>query len=533
RAFDLLMETPGGGRLMATVAVGFVLFALLSATARYGERLLSERLGQQHVHRVRLALWDHLQRLPSTRVTGQRRGATVLRFLGDLTALKVWVSRGLASSVVAALTLVGGIAAMSTMSWRLASCLLLIVALTIALQAKWHRVVVRRLRELRRQRSRLATDVVERIACLAVIQTTNQGRRERRRIRSRSEALVRASEQAASASGVLLGGGELFAIVGIGAVLVLGATQMAAGALTPGGMVASLLLARHLGRPVRRLGRTHEQWLRAGVARRKLQQFLALDPLAEPARAVSLKKGGGAIRLSRLAAGPALRRISVRAGVGERIRLCGANGAGKSTLLRILAGLDRPTAGKVGIDGRDLARCRLRTIRSAVALVSPDLPLMRGSLKRSLTYGRPRATESEIDAVIEACDLRGLVRSLADGLATRIADGGASLSNGERHRVQLARALLTRPRVLLLDEADSFLDGRGRRAVRRVIDEYPGTVVFVWSGGDAPPANAVWRLSEGRLTVETKDEARPAAAGGESSRWPSPLSEQERYACAG
>lgn len=509
RIFDLALDaTLAPPPIIAAVGLGFILFGSASAFLRYGERTLSERLGQLHVHRVRLRLWDHLQGLPAAFITGQRRGATILRFLGDLTTLKVWVSRGLASSAVAGLTLVGGITAMALLSWKLAAYVVLALVLAIALQARWNRVVGRRVRELRRRRARLATDVVERISCLSVIQAMNQVKRERRRLSGKSEDLVRASVQAASASGILLGSGEFFSVGLMGTVVVLGTMEVGSGALTPGAMVASLLLARHLGRPVRRLSRTHEQWLRFGVARRKLEQFLALDPIVEPVKAVSLKNGGGAIRLSHVASGRALSGVSGRAEAGDRVRLVGANGSGKSTLLRILAGLERPQSGMVGVDGRDLSRCRLKTIRSAVALVGPDLPLMRGSLRRNLTYGRPRATASEIREVIDLCDLDGFVKALPEGLSTYIGDGGSSLSTGQRHRVQLARALLRQPRLLLLDEADCFLDERGRLAMERVIDSFPGTVIFVWNGLGAPSATATWHLRNGKIAVERDSDTR-------------------------
>ena len=430
RACDSLLSTRQTGSEVLLIAGFFTAVAVLSSWARCAERTLSERLGQDYAHRSRLKLWDHLLQLPARSVTGQRRGATVLRFIGDLTALKNWVSRGLVASCIAAATLLAGVIGLSILTpvQGLVSGSLLI--LSAAVQSLAARPLAARVRRLRRQRSRLATDLVERIGALAVIQAENQHRRERRRLNGRSRRVAEASVEVARASGVLAGSGELISILLLAVVLVIGAAEVRSSALSAGGMVAGLVVVRYLGRPVRRLSRVHEQWLRARVSRRKLEQFLALPPLAEPREGKRLKAGNGSVRLTGVSDGRVLAPISARARSGERVRLAGPNGVGKSSLLRLIAGLERPETGKVAIDGRDLSRCRLSTIRSSVSLVSSELSLLRGSLRRNLTYGRPRASDIEVAGVLSKLGLDDWVSTLPRGLATRVAEIGLSLSAG-------------------------------------------------------------------------------------------------------
>lgn len=484
----------------APVALGLVLIAGVAFASRWADRALAERLGQRYAFDLRLTIWDHLMTLPARSVAGGRRGATVLRFIGDLGTLKSWISRGVVGAALGATTIVGAVAALAWLSWRLAAVALVLIAVMVTVQGSLGRVLSRRIRALRRSRSRLATDIVERVGSLGVIQSNSQENRERRRLEKKSGDLLTAAEKTANASGALLGLAELSSVTMMLGMLVVGALEVSASAVSPGEVVGALVLARYLGRPIRQLSRVHERWLRAAVARTKLEQFFALRPLAEPDRGKRLKPGSGAVKLRGVVVRGVLDRVSARAAAGEVVRLTGANGSGKSTILRLLAGLERPQGGKVVLDGRDLSRCRLSTIRPAVKLVSPDLPLMRGTFRRNLTYGHPKASGEEIGRVLAATDLEALVDRLPEGLGTRVAEGGTTLSAGERHRLQLARALLARPRVLLLDEANSFFDQAGLAAVAEVIRAVEATVVFVWNGPDAPASDRVWSLADGRLT---------------------------------
>lgn len=506
RAFDWVASPNLDRRHFAAMLIGALVLGAAGFAIRYGERAVSERFGQEYVHRVRMRLWDHLQTLPANSIAGQRKGATVLRFIGDLSALKNWVSKGMVGATFAALTIAGGMIALFILDWRLGSVAAAALLATLVFQVYWTQRLLDQVRVLRKHRSRLATDIVERIQALAVVQSSNQNRRERGRIKKRSRAVVDASVSTAKASGVLLGSGEFASIALMTAILLLGALQVRSGNLSPSSLVAALVLSRYLRPPLRRLSRMQEQWMRGSVSRGKLEKFLALQGLVEPKKALKLKPGGtngkGRLRLRNLQLDCIENSLSATAPAGSKIRLVGANGVGKSTLLRIVAGLEQPRAGMVSLDGRDLSRCSLATVRSAISLVSPDLPLMRGSLRRNLTYASPRATEHQIAEALQAAGLEKFVARLTRGFKTWIDDGGGNLSSGERFRVRLARALLVKPRILLVDEADAALDKVGRKVLRRVVRNFDGTVVFVWRGKDAPPHNSIWELSADGLRAQ-------------------------------
>ena len=503
KAFQWITPSEPDQQRLGWIAAGALGLAAISFCFRYSEHFVGERLGQEYVHAVRMQLFRHLEALPERTIAGQRKGATVLRFVGDLSALKTWVSRGLVGATVALLTLSGGVTAMFILEPRLGAIALSTLVLTGAVQAYCSQRILHRVRTLRRQRSRLATDIVERIESLGVVQASNQTLRERRRIARRSRGVVDASVRTAKASGTLLGAAEAASIGFTAVILIAGFVQVAAGRLDASGLVAALVLTRFLGSPIKRMSRLQEQWLRATVSRHKLEQFLALDRLTDPTRARRLKPGNGKLKLKGIEIKGVNRPISAVAPANSRIRLQGRVAIGKSELLRRIAGLEEQVSGSLSLDGRLLDRCNLATVRSAICLVSPNLPLLRGSLRRNLTYGNPKASSAEIEAAVSATGLSTLIASRGHGLKARVTDGGSNLSSGERFRVRLARALLSNPRVLLLDEADACLDRTGRRILRQVIQQFSGTVIFVWRGPGAPASDQRWKLTPRRLKVST------------------------------
>ncbi|MEM6701663.1 MAG: ABC transporter ATP-binding protein [Acidobacteriota bacterium] len=497
RAFDQLVASEAlTGDWAPRLGVLFAALGCIAFVVRWAERSLSEELGQRYVHRVRLKLWDHMVKLPTSTLVGPRRAGTLLRFVGDLNALKAWVSRGFVASSIAMLSLSGGLGVLFHLSPRLGALVAMALSLGLVVQSAITRQLSRRVKRLRRDRARLADHIVQHAGTLGVIQASNQRRRERRRMRRSSQRVARSAEAVANRSGWLVGSGELLSILILALVLVGGAEALRDGRLSSGEVVAALLLARFLGRPVRRLSRAQEQWLKARVSKRKLNQFLSLETLEEPTRAKRLKSGTGAVKLRELglhSSGPLL-NATVRP--GDRVELCGTNGIGKSTLLRVLSGLGRPARGRLVLDGRDVANCRLEAIRGAVSLVTADLPLLRGSLRRNLLYGLPSGEDADLDVVLRLLDLGSWIESLPRGLETRVQEGGLNLSAGQRQRVAIARALLSRPRLLLLDEANTTLDKTGVASLREVIEDFEGTVIYIWPGTDAPEPTVRWKLSE-------------------------------------
>ncbi len=501
-AFDRLITNPASGTLALLLGIGAGLLGMAAVIAwlRMRERIDAESLGQDYVCAVRVALFNRLTALAPRVIQRRSHGSTLLRFTGDLAALRQWVSLGLARLVVAGVTTAGALLALAIINRVLA----LTVAIVLATGAAISLVVGKRMqhavREARRRRSHLAANAAEKIASMAVVQLFGQGRRER--LARQSQRLKAAMVARAAIMGRLRAVTEATTAIAAGGALIVGAGEVASGQATAGAVVAAMSVVALLVPPLRDLGRVHEYWHGARVSREKVKQLLATQTLTVPRQTVRPLPAGGAgeLEFRDVSINGALQNFSAVAGPRKLIAIVGPNGAGKSTLIALAAHLIDPDEGEVRVDGVDIATLRLRTLRRMVGMVSPDLPLLRGTIEKNLRYRCPHAPAQEIARATELCGIDSLIDELPQHAATRLTQGATNLSLGQRQRISLARAIVGNPRLLLLDEADANLDPAARLALERVLSAFSGTVLLVTHRPDQlARADVVWYLDKGRL----------------------------------
>jgi len=499
---------------LAPYAAGLTAAALAVGLLRARERSDAERLGQSYVHALRTTMYRQLSALAPRALQRRSQGGVMLRFVGDLSAIGQWVSLGLSRLLVGTTFVLGALVALAFVSAPIAVGVAVVLAAGSCSALLAARLVGERAREVRRERARLATNVNEKVAAIGVVQVFGQTRRERRRLRRQSTSLGQAMVARAQAIGRLRGITEGTALLASVAVLTVGAREVAAGRASAGTVVAAMAIVGLLVAPLRDLGRVNEYRSNSRVAMEKVRDFLETPNLLRArSGAEALEPGPGRLEFDEVHLEGALEGVTAVAEPGSLVAILGPNGAGKSTLLALAAGLIDPDGGAVRLDGQDLAERKLSSIRRAVSMAGPDLPLLRGSVAKNLRYRWPDAPEEELDRVRRLCSLDELLAELPEGFQTRIVEGGRNLSAGQRQRLALARALLGDPRVLLLDEADANLDTRARAITDRVIQAQRGrrtTLVVTHRVEALEWADAIWRLEGGRI-VEDKRAGAPSA----------------------
>ena len=497
RIFDLLGTPTDAAPILFA---GLATTVLASAWLRRGERVQAEVLGQHYARAVRQRLYRRLLTSNPREFQRRRKGAVLLKFVGDLSALRRWISLGVARLLVAGITVSIALSALLWLHWPFAVGVALIIAVSAAWTLRHSASLRAAIEETRRRQSRLAANVTEKINNLATVQAFGQTRREHRLMRRQSDQVLQASVVKAKKIGSLRA--AIDATIGANILMVMALAYVLPPANLSPGMVAAVIgIIGFLTPPLRDLGRVQEYWLAAQVARSNILTISKLTKRVRDRRSgEALQISKGVIELRNLGVRRVLFRINAQAAGGARIAVVGDNGSGKSTLLGLIGRMFDPDRGQVKIDGQNIAKVRLPSLRAQVAYVSADMPLIRGSLRKNLCYGAGRIEPAQLQRVLHACALHGLVERLSGGLDAAIAEDGANLSQGEQVRVALARALLRKPSILVLDEADANLDEQARRALDDNIKAFPGTVLMVSHRRSAlRNCDTLWLLREGRL----------------------------------
>lgn len=487
------------------LAVGLLACTGLAAWLRWMEQVDAELLGQDYVHRVRLRLYDKMCRCAPRALSRRSTGSTMLRFVGDLNALRRWVSLGLARIIVAIIVAILALGFLAYLDRYLALVSFGLLSLGLIWNLRLGPRMHQTISEARRRRGRLAGNINEKIGAFTVIQVFNQEQRERKRFNKHSRHLKEAMIERAHASGRMRVVTDGATAASMGLVLSLGAYEVFRGMTTSGNVVAAMAVVGFISSAFRNLGRVHEHHQSAQVSRSKIYEFMRTKNLKGRSSSLpDLVVDQGEICFQNVSLKDALENITTTAPAGSRVALVGSNGAGKSTLLNIVARLIDPDSGSVSIDGQDISKSNLKSIRNAIGIVSPDLPLLRGSVGYNLRYRLPDASPEDVAKVRELCELDTLIDHLPGGEAFRIQESGKNLSLGQRHRLAVARALLGDPKILIIDEIDANLDPDAASVIDRVLDRHPGTVLMVTrSETRLEKADILWHLANGRLEKTT------------------------------
>ncbi|MGW1025266.1 ABC transporter ATP-binding protein [Streptomyces sp. NPDC002577] len=438
--------------------------AQVRTTGRTGERLL---------YTLRVKTFAQLQRLGLDYYERELGGRIMTRMTTDVDALSNFLQTGLITAVVSLLTIGGVLVTLLVIDAGLAVVLVAALPLLAGATALFRHYSVPAYREARERVSAVNACLQENVTAIRVTQAFRREERNARDFARLAWAFRDSRLRAQRYMGTFFPFVEFLGTLSTAAVLAIGAGQVRSGELSGGTLIAFLLYVELFFSPIQQLSQVFDGYQQAAVGLGRLRALMQ-TPVGTPPteHPLPVKKLRGDVEFDGVSFGypgnggrEVVRGLHLRIAPGETVALVGATGAGKSTVVKLLARFYDPTAGAVRVDGHDLRDLDLPGLRHRLGLVPQEPHLFSGTVRDAIAYGRPAATDAEVEAAARAVGAHEMVAGLPLGYLQPVGERGRNLSAGQRQLLALARAELVDPDILLLDEATASLDLATERRV--------------------------------------------------------------------
>ncbi len=505
-------------------AVMILIVAVLAVSSALRYYLVTT-LGERIVADLRSDVFTHLTHLSSAFFDAARAGEIVSRLTADTTQIKAAVGASVSIALRNLVLLFGGAAMMVVTSPRLSLFVLGAIPVIVLPLVGFGRAV--------RKRGRAAQDTLadasgyanELIGAMRTLQAFTNEKLAQSRFDGAVEQAYSAARGATKVRAVLTAVVIFLVFASIVVVLWVGAQDVLAGSITPGRLGQFVLYAVFAAGGLGELSQVWGEIAQASGAAERLFEILDVESqIRAPARpAVLPKPAAGAVEFRDVNFAypgrpnvPVLDRLSFRVAPGEKLALVGPSGAGKSTIFQLILRFYDPVSGSVSFDGVRLTEADPAELRSRIALVPQDAVVFGTSVRENIQFGRPGATDAEIDKAADAAHASEFIRRLPLGYETPVGERGVTLSGGQRQRIAIARAILRKAPLLLLDEATSSLDAESETLVQQALKRLMlnrTSIVIAHRLATVQSCDRILVLDHGRI-VEEGTHASLATAGG-------------------
>lgn len=485
---DRGLATTSIENLTMTIA-GFLGLTLALALGTFTRFYLVSWIGERVITDIRKAVFDHIIELHPGFFETNLSGEIQSRITTDTTLLQSVLGSSISIALRNIIMMVGGVALMLITNFKLSSIILVSIPFIVFPIL----LVGRKVRSLSRlsqdKVADVSTYVGESLKSIKTVHAFNQQNMAKQHFSRFAEqafdiAIVRIRVRA-----TLIAVAIVLVLGAIGAMLWVGGRDVLNGSISAGDLAAFVFYAIMVAMSLGAISEVYGELQRAGGATDRLVELLNTQSLlSDPAKPLSLPSNHqGSVEIKSLGFTypsrpdhPALSELSLKVPAGKRIAIVGPSGAGKSTLFDLMLRFYDPQAGGIYIDGINIRDLTLEELRRDIAIV-PQLPtLFTGTVRDNICYGKPDASEEEMNAAARAAYAEEFIQRLPQGYDSPLGESGVRLSGGQRQRIAIARAILKNPKILLLDEATSALDAESEHAVQKALDKLmEGRTTFI------------------------------------------------------
>lgn len=504
---DNVLDARNLGPLLWIVLLYFG-FGLAGGIFSFSGTYVTNWVGQKFVLSLRKNLFEHLQSLPLHFFEGRKLGDIIARLTGDIASIERLIVSGATSALSYTFQLIVFTGMLFFMEWKLAFISLIVVPLFYVVT----RYFSTRMKLASRERSRCMGAInslsEEGFSNISLMQAFNQQGQEAEKFHDQNQAAYDAKMTKVRLKSTFSPTVSLIETGGTLTVMIFGAILLMQNEVTIGILVAFLTLLKRLYSPVRGLSRLLNTIFSASASAERVIEFMEEKPQVTTDKAEKIENDEGSIVFDDVAFSyPNKKRnvlsdISFTVNAGETVAVTGASGVGKSTLVKILMKFYEPTQGKIYVNDHLLEKVSLKSLRDKIAVVFQESLIFDGTVKENIAYGKPGATDEEIIEAAKRAEAHDFISTLSDGYETSVGQKGRNLSGGQQQRIAIARAMIRKASVVILDEPAEGLDGATERRViqpMRKLMENTATLMITHNLKSASTADKIIYLEKGKI----------------------------------
>ena len=496
--------------------------AVVGAISSYVEKYLTTSVSQWVTHDLRRTLYNHIQRLSLAEYDKTQTGDLISRVTSDINAVQDFINSALLGIIVNVLTLVGMAGVMFYINWRFTLIALSIAPALFAVVYYLTRRIKKASREVRKKESELVSIVQEVLTSVRVVKAFAREDFEVTRFESQSLENVETALEARSIKAKLSPIVDVMVAVGTCLVLAYGARLALSGQISAGVLIVFLLYLGKMYKPMRDLSKSTDTVSKAIVGYERIEEVLEIESrVRDLPGARKAPRFKGKIEFDHVSFAyddkiPVLKDMSFEIETGQVAAIVGPSGVGKTTIISLIPRLYDPQSGTIKIDGVDIRRYKLKSLREQISFVLQETLLFHTSVWENIAYGKPDASPDQIIRAAKQANAHEFIVQLSEGYGTMVGERGVTLSGGQRQRIAIARAIVRNTPILVLDEPTTGLDSSSEQAVIEALERLmkgKTCIVVAHHLGTIRHADVIFVVKESEL-VEKGSHDQLLAAGG-------------------
>ncbi len=511
---QLTADINNAPRTLINALIFIIIFAALRGLFAFLQTFWAEKNSQSVAYDLRNDLYAKIQRLSFSYHDKNQTGQLMIRATDDVEKVRLFIGQGLLQLVGAIILLTGTIIILFSTNVSLAWTAMPILPVALVLFMIFGSASQPLFIKVQQKLSALNTILQENLAGVKVVKAFTREQEQQTKFRVAADATMNQAITVSRLFTFLFPLVFLIANLGQAAILYFGGKQIITGLLSLGEWQEFSLYLIYLFFPVAQFGFIITQMGQAAASADRIFEILdTKNDITDKPDAIRLPDVTGTVKFENVTfryfggGEPVLKNVSFTANPGETIALLGATGSGKTTIINLLPRFYDPSEGKITIDGHDLRDLKLESLRSHIGIVLQETTLFSGTIRENIAFGKPEASQAEIEAAAKAAQAHDFIMSFPEGYNTHVGERGTTLSGGQKQRVAIARALLLNPRILILDDSTSSVDLNTEAEIQKALDSLMrGRTSFVIAQRISTVINAdkIIVLDKGEIVAEGK-----------------------------